>query len=161
MSYTWVSLDDTLVDGNIPQNRGTLFVDWFDNLTPAQLDRLWVNSDPDYRKIIERRIRGSNDGLHEWCMVCRAPTFKRWGVSMSYIKAFRVKTTELTWKIPDRYSDAGQSGGHGSLGSGRFHSELKAIVDNIDTHNYSLAEFNEKVQKLAEDWNVSPRLRFL
>jgi len=155
------SLDDILVDGNVPINRGTRFVDWFDNLTPAQLDRLWVNSDPNYRSIIEQRIRGSNDGMHEWCMVCRAPTFKRWGVSMSYIKAFRVKTTELTWKIPNGYPDVGQSGGHGALGSGRFHNELKAIIDSIDASNMSVAEFNALLVKLGRDWNVSPSISLL
>jgi len=34
-------------------------------------------------------------------MVCKAPAFKKWGVSVQEIKRFRTKTAELKWTVPD------------------------------------------------------------
>ncbi|WP_460750507.1 hypothetical protein [Marinomonas epiphytica] len=99
------------------------FDKWFDDLSPQELDTLW--SDKKIRTQIERQIRNPGN-LHEWCMVCRAPDFKEWGVSMDEIKRFRTKTADLKWKDPD----TGISGGHGSTGSGKFHNELKDVIDN-------------------------------
>jgi len=47
------------------------------------------------------------------------------------------------------------------LVSGRFHNELRAIIDGIDTSDISLAEFSDKIRMLSRDWNVSPSLSFL
>ncbi|WP_366855536.1 DUF4951 domain-containing protein [Pseudomonas sp. 21LCFQ010] len=65
---------------------------WFDQLTSSELDVLWQNKAA--RNTIEARIRQPG-GLHEWCMVCRAPDFKKWGVPMDEIQSFRTKTSEL------------------------------------------------------------------
>jgi hypothetical protein len=136
-----------LVDGNVPGVANGAFNRWFDELTPRQLDELW--SDTTIRRVIERRIREPR-GLHEWCMACRAPTFRRWGVSMDEIKRFRTRTTELTWIHPE----TGVPGGHGGDGSGLFHNELKAIIDNSST----LEEFNNAIIQLRDRWQIDPNL---
>lgn len=86
------SLEQLLPDGKVPSVRGGEFNRWFDELSSAELDVLWQNNAA--RDAIEARIRQPG-GLHEWCMVCRAPDFKKWGVPMEEIQRFRTKTTEL------------------------------------------------------------------
>ena len=83
-------------------------------------------------------------------MVCRAPDFKRWDVSMDEIKRFRTNTTDLKWTDPD----TGAIGNHGSTGSGKFHNELKNIIDNSS----SLDDFNSGVIGLRDRWNIDPDL---
>jgi hypothetical protein len=73
------SADELLTNGRVPSVRNGEFSRWFDDLSPAELDNLWANDA--VRTQIERRIRQPG-GLHEWCMACRAPEFRRWGVSM-------------------------------------------------------------------------------
>ncbi|MDO6459238.1 polymorphic toxin-type HINT domain-containing protein [Granulosicoccaceae sp. 1_MG-2023] len=132
-------IDDLLVDGNVPGVRNGAFSEWFNNLNVQELDILW--QDDSIRSKIEARIRQPG-GLHEWCMACRAPTFKRWGVSMEEIKEFRSVISELTWVHPD----TGVSGVHGKDRSGQFHNELKHIIDNRN----SLDEFNSDINNLIE-----------
>jgi hypothetical protein len=139
--------EQLLVNGSVPGVRNGVFNRWFDDLTPRQLDELW--SDNVIREAMEARIRQPG-GLHEWCMACRAPTFHAWGVSMDEIKRFRTSTTELTWTHPD----TGVLGGHGGNGSGRFHNELKEIIDNSST----LEEFNSGVLRLRDRWQIDPDL---
>ncbi len=81
-------------------------------------------------------------------MVCRAPTFKEWGVPMDEIQRFRTKTDELKWIRPED----GAIGGHGGLGSGQFHNELKSIIDN----SKSLEEFNTGIVSLRDRWGINP-----
>ncbi len=136
-------VQDLLVDGRVPGNRNGEFSDWFDNLTPEELDTLWEVDE--VRDQIGARIRHPG-GLHEWCMVCRAPDFKRWGVSMAEIKRFRTRTEELTWTNPI----TGRPGGHGGHGSGTFHNELNDIIENSS----NLTEFNDGIRSLVDRWQI-------
>lgn len=108
------SLDQLLTNGKVPSVRGGEFNRWFDELSSAELDILWQNKAA--REAIEARIRQPG-GLHEWCMVCRAPDFKKWGVPMEEIQRFRTKTNELKWISPID----GKPGGHGGHASSTFH----------------------------------------
>ena len=137
-----------LVNGEVPSVRNGAFNEWFDNLSPRDLDQLW--GDEQIRATIGRRIRQPGE-LHEWCMVCRTPTFKRWGVSMDELKRFRTGTEELVWTHPV----TGVPGGHRiGEGSGDFHNELKAIIDN----SQSLEQFNRGVTDLVQRWQIDPSL---
>jgi filamentous hemagglutinin len=69
---------------------------------------------------------------------------------MDEIKRFRTRTTELTWIHPE----TGVPGGHGGDGSGLFHNELKAIIDNSST----LEEFNNAIIQLRDRWQIDPNL---
>lgn len=141
------SLDKLLPDGKVPGVRGGEFSKWFDELSPGELDVLWANKD--IRAAIERRIREPR-GMHGWCMVCRAPDFKEWGVSMDEIQRFRTKTSELKWISPID----GEPGGHGNgSASSLFHNELKSIIDNSS----SLDEFNNGVMALRDRWKIDPK----
>lgn len=98
---------------------------------------------------MERKIRYPN-GRHEWCMVCRTPDFKSWGVSMDEIKRFTTKTRDLTWTNPR----TGEPGRHGGNGSTEFHNKLKEIIDG----STSLEDFNREVLQLVNDWGIRPDL---
>jgi filamentous hemagglutinin len=141
------ALEQLLPDGKVPSVRGGEFNRWFDELSSAELDVLWQNKAA--RDAIEARIRQPG-GLHEWCMVCRTPDFKKWGVPMEEIQRFRTKTTELKWISPID----GKPGGHGGYGSGTFHNELKAVIDN----SKSLDEFNLGIISLQSRWKIDPDL---
>ena len=69
---------------------------------------------------------------------------------MGEIKRFRTKIPELKWTHPD----TGRPGGHGEYGSGKFHNELQAIIDNSS----SLDEFNKGVLQLRDRWQIDPSL---
>ncbi|WP_232463093.1 hemagglutinin repeat-containing protein [Stenotrophomonas sp. WZN-1] len=141
------SLEQLLPNGKVPSVRNGEFNRWFDQLSSAELEVLWENKG--VRDAIESRIRQPG-GLHEWCMVCRAPDFKKWGVSMEEIKRFRTKTEELKWTNP---AD-GKLGGHGGNGSGAFHNELGRIIDE----SRSLEEFNSSIIILRDRWKIDPSL---
>ncbi|WP_222103457.1 pre-toxin TG domain-containing protein, partial [Chitinimonas sp. BJB300] len=141
------SVDDLLPNGKVPSTRGGEFSRWFDELSDVELNTLWENKT--IRESIETRIRQPG-GLHEWCMVCRAPEFKSWGVSMDEIQRFRTKTTELKWTSPID----GKHGGHGAHASGAFHNELKAVIDN----SKSLDDFNSGIIRLRDRWKIDPNL---
>ncbi|MEO4049322.1 filamentous hemagglutinin N-terminal domain-containing protein [Pseudomonas sp. CAU 1711] len=141
------SLDELLPNGKVPSVRNGEFSSWFDNLSTTELDLLWQNKA--VREVVESRIRQPG-GLHEWCMVCRAPEFKKWGVSMAEIQRFRTKTTELKWTSPID----GKPGGHGGYASSTFHNELKQVVDN----SKSLDDFNSGIIALRDRWKIDPKL---
>ncbi len=141
------SLEQLLPNGKVPSVRNGEFNRWFDQLSSTELEVLWGNKG--VRDAIEARIRQPG-GLHEWCMVCRAPDFKKWGVSMEEIKRFRTKTEELRWTNP---AD-GKLGGHGGHGSGTFHNELGRIIDE----SKSLEEFNSSIIILRDRWKIDPGL---
>jgi filamentous hemagglutinin len=141
------SIEELAPGGRIPSATSGNFVAWFDDLSVEELDMLWSN--PKIKGYIEDAIRAPG-GYHEWCMVCRAPTFKQWGVSMAEIQRFRTKTKELKWIHPE----TGLKGGHGGDGSGKFHFELKNIIDN----SKSLEEFNAQIIQLRDRWKIDPGL---
>ncbi len=141
------TIEELLPGGKVPSVRNNEFNKWFDNLSAEEFDLLWSN--PKIRTRIEERIRHPKK-LHEWCMVCRAPKFKRWGLSMDEIKRFRTRTIELKWIHPD----TGVPGGHSGDGAGKFHNELKKITDDSS----SLKEFNQKLIQLRNRWKIDPSI---
>lgn len=134
--------------------RNKQFSKWFDDLTPEEFNKVWDVKK--YRDAIKDRVRQPKK-LHEWCMVCETPKFKKWGVSMREIKRFRTKTAELKWKVPNdvpTVSIRGKCGGHGGSGSGTFHNELQIIIYEAK----SLKEFNDGINRLIVRWEIDPNL---
>ncbi|MBC1823689.1 pre-toxin TG domain-containing protein [Listeria seeligeri] len=119
-------------DITIPSVRNNEFNKWFDNLTSKQLDEVWKN--PEIRKKIEDRIRRPG-GYHEWHLVSRTPTFKKWGVSMDDIKELRTLTKDVEFVNP--------SGWHGGRGSTKAHNEILKIIDNATDYDNFVVELNE------------------
>ncbi|WP_413524535.1 hypothetical protein [Carnobacterium divergens] len=119
-------------DITIPSVRNNEFNKWFDNLTSKQLDEFWKN--PEIRKKIEDRIRRPG-GYHEWHLVSRTPTFKKWGISMDDIKELRTLTKDVEFVNP--------SGWHGGRGSTKAHNEILKIIDNATDYDNFVVELNE------------------
>jgi hypothetical protein len=103
---------------SVPSVRNGEFNRWFNSLTPEEFDQVWSN--PRLRKTIERRLRHPG-GLHEWLLVSRTPTFKRWGVTAEQIKELRSPISEVRFVNP--------RGQHGKRGSTTAHNELIEIID--------------------------------
>ncbi|GCD81246.1 hypothetical protein PTHTG4_03080 [Parageobacillus thermoglucosidasius] len=104
---------------SVPSVKNGEFNRWFNSLTPDEFDEVW--SDPRLRKAIESRIRHPG-GFHEWHLVSRAPTFKRWGVTAEQIKELRTAIEDVKFVNP--------KGVHGGKGSTRAHNELLEIIDS-------------------------------
>ena len=68
----------------------------------------------------------------------------------SEIQAYRTDISELEWTIPDNLADAGAPGGHGGLGSTRFHNELRDIITSAE----SMDAFVAGVEGLANRWGI-------
>ncbi|MGX7203555.1 T7SS effector LXG polymorphic toxin, partial [Enterococcus plantarum] len=119
-------------DIKIPSVRNNEFNKWFDNLTSEQLEKLWKNTE--LRKKIEDRIRRPG-GYHEWHLVSRTPTFKKWGVSMDDIKELRTLTKDVEFVNP--------SGWHGGRGSTKAHNEILKIIDNATDYDNFVVKLNE------------------
>jgi len=94
------------------------FGTWFNNLTSAQFDNLWSNKEA--AKIIKSRLRHPGK-LHEWHLVSRADTFKRWGVTFEQIRDLRTAISDVHFANP--------IGKHGGAGSTKAHNELLKIID--------------------------------
>lgn len=106
-------------DEPVPSVRNGEFNRWFNNLTPEEFDEIWAN--PRLRSSIEDRLRHPG-GFHEWHMVSRAPTFKRWGITAEQIAEMRTLTNQLRFVNP--------AGRHGGFGSTTAHNELLGIIDS-------------------------------
>ena len=103
------------------------FGDWYYDLDADELDILWENQK--VRESLSAKFRQPGK-LHEWCMVCKAPTLKRAGINFADKKKWRTEIAKLTWVVPDTdaddneildpngnpYENAGEEGGHGGLG---------------------------------------------
>lgn len=138
----------------VPTVKTGNFQEWFDTLTYEQAAQLWKSKD--IAKAISTQLRHPGK-MHEWCMVCRAPTFKKWSVTVRDIWDFRTKIDEITWTVPGEWVTEDTTAGHGTHdgnGAVRFHLLLKDIIDE----STSIAEFNTKLQKLVKDWDVKPSL---
>ncbi len=142
--------EELLPNGKVPGNRNGEFTRWFDDLSPDELDMLW--KDDKIRDAIEDRIR-SPGNLHEWFMVSRTPTFKRWGVSMSDIKELRTLTSETGGINPNWI--------HGGEGSTTAHNELLNIIDNSLSRDDFTRQLNNWANyRLTNGVNdLPPRLR--
>ena len=126
------------------------FDEWWDKLSSEDLAE--ILKDEHTYNAIASRIRQPG-GVHEWCMVCEQVKFKGWGVSMDEIREYRTEIADLEWTIPlDLENDGGAPGGHGGLGSTRFHNELREKINDADT----LDEFVSSVTVLAERWGIAP-----
>ena len=115
----------------IPSVRNGEFNQWFDNLTPEELEKLWEN--PQLRKKIEDRIRKPG-GYHEWHLVSRTPKFKRWGVSMDDIKEMRTLIDDVEFVNPP--------GVHGGRGSTKAHNEILKLIDESETYEGFVLKLN-------------------
>ncbi|MGX9706934.1 DUF4244 domain-containing protein [Laceyella tengchongensis] len=119
---------------SVPTVKNGEFNRWFNSLTPDEFDQVW--SDPSLRKTIESRLRHPG-GLHEWLLVSRAPTFKRWGVTAEQIKELRTTIRDVKFVNPQ--------GAHGRKGSTRAHNELLEIIDS--STDYTM--FKRRLQNWA------------
>jgi len=126
------------------------YAEWFDSISHEKFMQYWNEKEPgekkgDARRVIENRIRHPG-GYHEWAMVSRAPKFHAWGIPDAKLRAFRTKTSELTWIIPG----TGRPGRHGRKGSNIFHRELGALIDK----SKSFEEFQHSLVSLAKRWKI-------
>jgi hypothetical protein len=138
---------------------GDAFIEWFDSLSLAELDRLLADKGSKgargAREIIAENIRHPGS-KHEWLMVAEARQFKKWGVSMRTILEGRTFTKATTGK---RFR-------HGAAGSGAFHEQLRAMVRESSSYQEFLQKLNRWAdQELnpshSERWpGDSPRGRF-
>jgi hypothetical protein len=94
------------------------FIKWFDDLSIREFDELWKNEE--LRSKVISRLRHPG-GLHEWLMVARTPTFKKWRISANQIKELRTSIDDVIFTNP--------SGKHGGLGSTKAHNEILKIID--------------------------------
>lgn len=137
------------------------FPDWWDNkVTDEQAAIIWKHGK--LKDSIENKLRYPG-GFHEWCMVCKALTFKSWGITVDQIHEFRtdIKTGTLNWTVPDEdgYSNAlrGKEGDHNGLGSTTFHNELKAIIEAVPNDGSNTVKFNKfkaDLRELLDKWSV-------
>ncbi|MFJ7929007.1 ribonuclease YeeF family protein [Peribacillus sp. NPDC096448] len=110
---------------DIPSVRDGGFIKWYDNITLDELEIAWAN--PEVRKVISSRLR-SPGKLHEWLMIARAPTFKRWGISAEQIQELRTPTKDVEFiNPPGRH--------HRAPGSKRAHNEILEIIDTSLDYN--------------------------
>jgi RHS repeat-associated protein len=123
----------------VPGNRRGAFTQWFDSLSPDELDWMWAH--PRVRETIESRIR-SPGGKHEWLMAARAPTFHKMGVSMADIRGLRTGTSDV---LLQRGTETGV---HGGNLSGRMHYELRSLIDS--SRNFS--DYKVRMQRFAKRW---------
>ena len=121
-------------DDIIPTVKNGKFNEWFDNLAPEELEKLWEI--PELRKKIEDRIRRPG-GYHEWHLVSRTPQFKKWGVSMDDIKEMRSLIEDVQFINP--------RGVHGGRGSTKAHNEILKIIDS----SYDYEEFAHRLNEWA------------
>lgn len=110
---------DDLSPQDIPTVKSGNFEEFFNRLTPEQLDEIWDNKH--LRRKIERQLRAPG-GMHEWHLVSRAPQFKRWGIQAEQIRDLRTAISDVKFVNP--------TGVHGGLGSTRAHNELLGIIDS-------------------------------
>lgn len=176
LEHNGVTDEDVVYDPEILQDLVRLpridrgFPAWWDqDLSDAEASVIWNHQK--LRDSIKRKLRYPG-GYHEWCMVCKALTFKKWGVTVEQIHEFRsdILNGQLTWIVPntettdtendDEYTE-GEPGEHGGNGSTRFHNELAAIIDKVDAENtQGTAAFNAfklELRQLLTDWKVPPR----
>lgn len=71
---------DDLSPKDIPTVKSGNFEEFFNRLTPEQLEQIWDNKH--LRRKIERQLRAPG-GMHEWHLVSCAPQFKRWGFMLN------------------------------------------------------------------------------
>jgi hypothetical protein len=130
LSLEYRSLDDifsTVASSgrfSVPSVRNNEFNRWFNSLSPEQLDDIWKVKV--YREAIESRLRHPG-GLHEWHLVSRTPTFKRWGISAESIKDMRTLIKDVNFVNP--------AGRHGGRGSTAAHNEILQIIDTSLDYN--------------------------
>ena len=134
---------------------GDPFVDWFDSLTPDELERFLADESTNAVKgaaeVIEENIRHPGE-FHEWLMVAEARKFKRWGVSMRTILEGR-SLTEATMSRWFR---------HGGTASGRFHLELRRMIQTSNSYGEFLEKLNlwadrELVKSYSRQWPFDGR----
>ena len=103
---------------SIPSVRNGEFARWFNSLTPEQFDQVWA--DTRLQRAVKSRLRHPG-GLHEWHLVSRADTFKRWGVTAEQIHDMRTAIGQVEFVNP--------IGIHSGKGSTIAHNELLGIID--------------------------------
>jgi hypothetical protein len=100
---------------------GPEFIDWWDSLSPSELDQLLRDKTRGglvgAKDVIDANIRHPG-GLHEWLMVKHQKQIKQWGVSLQTVLDARTRT-EAT---------IGRHFKHGGDGSTRMHNELSAMI---------------------------------
>lgn len=87
--------------------------------------------------MIKDRLRAPG-GYHEWLMVSRAPTFKRWGITAEQIAEMRTLIAEVEF-VP--------AGKHSFFGSTTAHNEILAIIDTAQ----DFATFRQQLQLWAAE----------
>jgi hypothetical protein len=114
---------------------GPEFVEWFDSLTPTELDQLLRDRGTEHqisaREVIERSVRHPG-GLHEWLMVKHLRQVKKWGISLKTVLDARTRT-EAT---------VGRAFRHGGAGSTTMHIALSDMIAESTTYEGFLERLN-------------------
>ena len=126
------TLDELVPGGSVPSVKAGAFNKWFNELTPDEFDRVWSNEA--YKNAIKDRLRYPG-GMHEWHMVSRADTFKRWGVNAEQIYELRTAIADVKFVNP--------TGHHGGKGSTKAHNEILKVIDNSKDYSEFRQGLNE------------------
>jgi hypothetical protein len=124
----------------IPDNGPEAFRKWFDAQSPADLAKLYQNTDA--RDLIKSRLRHGG-GDHEWLMVSRAAQVKSWG--MNYDDIIKHVTPTKTTMFRDPVTGALKPHGNNSISS-LAHKELGDLIDSSN----SFEQFKRKLNNWAE-----------
>lgn len=133
------------------------FAEWFDNASIAEVDALFSNVDS--LEVMKSRLRNGG-GNHEWLMVSRGNTFKRWGVSFSEITSL-VSPTKSTF-FRDPATGAIGKHGRGSISS-HAHNEIGKIIDSSNSYDQFVrrlqnwAAYSERLPNGLDDLPVGLR----
>lgn len=119
---------------------GPEFIEWWDSLTPKELNKLLADESIGgligAEEVIANNIRHPG-GLHEWLMVKHQQQVKRWDVSLQTVLDARTRT-EAT--IGRRFK-------HGSTGSTTMHRQLDMLIEtspSFDTFKTRLNEWADR-----------------
>ena len=128
----------TAADFDIPE--GAVFRQWFDSVDIDELDRLY--SIPNARDILKSRLRNGG-ASHEWLLVSRGNTFRRWGVTFNEITENTTPTTGTFF----RDAASGVVAPHGTNAvSARAHQELAQLIDSSNSY----AEYQARLRLWAD-----------
>ena len=81
--------------------------------------------------------------MHEWLMVSRANTFKRWGVDAEQIYELRSAIVNVKFVNP--------TGHHGGKGSTKAHNEILEVIDSSKNYSEFRKGLNEWAGRRLED----------
>jgi hypothetical protein len=141
-------IEELAPNRNIPGTKYGKFNQWWNELTPEELDMLWAETD--LRDTIEDRVRYP-PGNHEWLMVSQGRKLKRLGFTMEEIKAMTSPTKKISGPVPGspdaRWRHTNDDGSTGE-NSGKMHNALSDVIEQANNRD----EMLEGMEDFADGW---------